>query len=225
MPFIKFKTAWIALVITCCMTVSTVQAQEGASIFGAFQSNANFFLRDTTIGAANIPQYDNQKFGAEAWLNLNYQYKAVKVGMRYDLFNNSNLLDPSGSYTDQGIGMYYAELDLGKLKLRGGHIYDQIGSGIIFRAYELRPLLFDNALLGLKLDYALHENWNLKAFTGKQRFLFGTYDAIIKGGSLDGFVQLGNPENPINMSPGIGIVSRTNSERLQKNWYLSYVIT
>lgn len=213
MPFIKFKTAWIALVITCCMTVSTVQAQEGASIFGAFQSNANFFLRDTTIGAANIPQYDNQKFGAEAWLNLNYQYKAVKVGMRYDLFNNSNLLDPSGSYTDQGIGMYYAELDLGKLKLRGGHIYDQIGSGIIFRAYELRPLLFDNALLGLKLDYALHENWNLKAFTGKQRFLFGTYDAIIKGGSLDGFVQLGNPENPINMSPGIGIVSRTNSEK------------
>ena len=188
------------------------QPQDVGNIYGALQTNANFFLRDSAIGAVNIPQYDNQKFGAEAWLNLNYKFKAVTVGMRYDMFNNSNLLIPTGSYTDQGIGMYFAQIDLGKLNIRVGHIYDQIGSGMIFRAYELRPLLFDNALFGIKMDYQLTENWKLKGFTGKQRNLFDTYQAVIKGGSIDGFIQLGSEENPINLTPGFGVVSRTNSE-------------
>jgi hypothetical protein len=192
-------------------------SQDGGSFFGAFNSNANFFIRDENIGAVDIPQYDNQKFGADAWLNLNYNYKKVKVGMRYDLFNNSNLFDPNGSYTDQGIGMYFAEIDLGKLDLRVGHIYDQIGSGIIFRAYELRPLLFDNALFGARLRYRINDNWTIKGFTGKQKFLFDTFDAVVKGGSLDGFMQLGSEENPINLIPGIGVFSRTNSdETIQK---------
>lgn len=189
-----------------------VQAVDYGSIYGAFQSNANFFIRDPNIGAVNIPQYDNQKFGADAWLNLNYKFKNVTVGMRYDLFNNSNLFNPTGSYTDQGIGMYYAKINLGKLDIRVGHIYDQIGSGIIFRAYELRPLLFDNALFGAKVDYSINDNWKIKAFTGKQRFLFDTYSGVIKGASVDGFISLGNEENPLNLSPGFGITSRTNSE-------------
>jgi len=187
-------------------------AQEGANIYGALQTNANFFLRDSTIGAVNIPQYDNQKFGADMWLNLNYSYKAVTAGVRYDMFNNSNLLNPTGSYTGTGIGMYFVELDLGKLNVRAGHIYDQIGSGIIFQAYELRPLLFDNALFGVKMDYQLAENWTIKGFTGKQRNLFETYGAIIKGGSIDGFFSIGEDEKQINFTPGFGIVSRTNSE-------------
>lgn len=198
-------------------TPTIVIAQEGGSFFGAYNSNANFFIRDEKIGAVNIPQYDNQKFGADAWLNLNYNYKKVKVGMRYDLFNNSNLFDPNGSYTGQGIGMYFAEIDLGKLDLRVGHIYDQIGSGIIFRAYELRPLLFDNALFGARLRYRINDNWTVKGFTGKQRFLFGTFDAIIKGGSIDGYIQLGSEDNPINLIPGVGVVSRTNSDETMAN--------
>jgi len=211
--YLKLLLSSVFLVIFTFST-ENLEAQETpkGSFFGAFSSNANFFIRDESIGAVNIPQYDNQKFGADAWLNLNYNYGKVKVGMRYDLFNNSNLLDPNGSYTDQGIGMYFAELDLGKLDIRVGHIYDQIGSGMIFRAYELRPLLFDNALFGARLQYQINDNWSAKAFTGKQRFLFGTYDAVIKGGSIDGFIQLGSEDNPINLIPGAGVVSRTNSE-------------
>ena len=205
----------IILIIGLGIFSTTVAQEETAdygNIYGAYQSNANFFIRDPKIGAVNIPQYDNQKFGADVWLNLNYRFKAVTAGIRYDLFNNSNLFNPNGSYTDQGIGMFFAEVDLGKLDIRVGHIYDQIGSGIIFRAYELRPLLFDNALFGAKLDYQISENWKIKGFTGKQRFLFDTYDAVIKGASIDGFIQLGSEENPLNLAPGFGIVSRTNSE-------------
>lgn len=213
MRIYKFFKTLLYLAFFQVVLIGTVVSQnDTGSFFGAFQSNANFFIRDTTIGAVNIPQYDNQKFGADAWLNLNYNYNKVKVGMRYDLFNNSNLFDPNGSYTDQGIGMYFAEINLGKLDIRAGHIYDQIGSGIIFRSYEQRSLLWDNALQGLRINYQINDNWSAKAFTGKQRFLFSSFDAVIKGGSIDGFLKLGSEEKPLNLVPGFGIISRTNSE-------------
>lgn len=205
----KLNRLIILFIVAHCSVVSF--AQEGANIYGAFQSNANFFIRDTTIGAANIPQYDNQKFGADAWLNLNYSYKKVNVGIRYDLFNNSNLLNPSSSYTDQGIGMWFAEVNLNKLDIRAGYIYDQIGSGLIFRSYEIRPLLIDNALIGVRAQYQINDNWSAKAFAGQQKFLFSRHDAIIKGGSIDGYVSFGE-KNPLNLAPGVGIVSRTLSQ-------------
>ena len=36
-----------------------------AQISGNFQANANFFIRDSLIGAANTPQYDRQLYGGE----------------------------------------------------------------------------------------------------------------------------------------------------------------
>ena len=47
------------------------------------QTNANFFISDEKRVDPGIPQYDNQKFGAESWLNLNYsiirQVQSVQI--------------------------------------------------------------------------------------------------------------------------------------------------
>ena len=130
-------------------------AQEQGVFSGSFQGNGNFFIRDTAIGAANTPQYEHQLYGADAWLNLNYNQSGFNVGVRFDLFNNSNLLNPQGSYTAEGIGRWFIDKKIDKLHLSGGYLYDQIGSGIIFRAYEERPLLIDNALYGIRLALSL----------------------------------------------------------------------
>lgn len=187
----------------------TIWGQSDRGHFtGGLESNVNFFMRDSLIGAADIPQYDKQLTGAEAWINLDYTRGDLRMGMRFDVFNNSNLLNPTSSYTDQGIGRWYIAKSINKLDLEAGYIYDQIGSGIIYRAYEQRPLLIDNALLGLKAAYHLNDNWKLKAFGGKQKFLFGTNDGILKGAALDGYLSLGE-ESPVTLSPGIGLVNRT----------------
>lgn len=186
--------------------------QDQGSFSGGFQSSSNFFLRDSLIGAFNIPQYDNELFGTQAWLDLGYTRSGFDVGVRFDMFNNSNLLNPSSSYTDQGIGRWHIAKKINKLDLRVGHIYDQIGSGIIYRAYEERPLLIDNALYGARLVYDLSENWALKGFAGRQRFLFSTYEPTIRGGSLEGFLDLTSEEEGsklLTLAPGIGFVNRT----------------
>ncbi len=196
---------FINLLAGVCMPLT---AQNEGRISGDLQTNANFFIRDSLIGAANIPQYDRQLYGAEGWLNLNYSNYGFDVGLRFDFFNNSNLLNPTDSYSDQGIGRWFVSKQIEQLGITAGYIYDQIGSGIIFRAFEQRPLLIDNALYGLKVSYDFDENWKIKAFTGQQKQLFDTYQSIIKGINGEGYISL-NDEKAISIAPGMGIVNRT----------------
>ncbi|MEM6316455.1 MAG: DUF6029 family protein [Bacteroidota bacterium] len=208
---------YTCLLATLCIyfNVSLFAQEQKGTLSGNFQANANFFIRDTAIGAANTPQYDRQLYGADAWLNLNYNYSGFDVGVRFDLFNNSNLLNPQSSYTAEGIGRWYIKKKVDKFSLAGGYLYDQIGSGIIFRAYEERPLLIDNALFGVRVAYDLNEDWQIKALTGRQKQQFDTYSPVIKAFNIDGFVA--GPENRWSISPGFGLVNRTyDDETMQR---------
>lgn len=175
---------------------------------GNFQSTASFYIRDSAIGAIGQPQYDRQLYGADAWLQLNYSNWGFDVGVRFDLFNNSQLLNPNGSYTAQGIGRWFIKKQIDKLGLSVGYLYDQIGSGIIFRAYEARGLAIDNALYGARVVYDLTPNWRLKAFTGLQKRQFDTYSAVIKGFSAEGFIQPKDENAKWSLAPGFGVVGR-----------------
>jgi hypothetical protein len=201
----------IALLIILCglsLTAKSQQWENTPQISGNFQANANFFIRDSLIGAANTPQYDRQLYGAEGWLNLNYSNWGFDVGLRLDVFNNSNLLNPTDSYSGEGIGNWFVRKRIGDLELAGGYIYDQVGSGIIFRSFEERPLLIDNALRGFQLKYFFNDNFSVKAFTGRQKQLFDTYDSVIKGINFEGFVEP-DPRSGLTLAPGLGIVNRT----------------
>lgn len=194
----------------------TLYAQSDKGILsGSFQANANFFIEDVAIGATNTPQYDHQLYGADAWLNLNYAIDGFDLGLRFDIFNNSNLLNPQDSYSDEGIGRFYIKKRIDKFSIAGGYLYDQIGSGIIFRAYEERPLLIDNALFGVRIAYDLGEDWQVKALTGRQKQLFDTYAPIIKAFNIDGYI--GNEQSKWALSPGFGVVNRTyDDETMQR---------
>ncbi len=187
-------------------------AQDKGIISGAFETNANIFLRDSAINAINIPQYDHQFFGGEAWLNLNYKIKGFTFGSRFDMFHNSNLRNPTGSYSGTGIGRWYVKKEIDKVEISAGYLYDQIGSGFIFRAFETRPLFIDNALYGVSAKYQFNENWHLMGFAGKQKNAFETYTGNIKGIRTEGFVSLGTEENPLTLAPGFGFVNRTLSD-------------
>jgi hypothetical protein len=181
---------------------------QNSHITGGLQTNANFFIADDKRVGTGIPQYDYQKFGAESWLNLNYSNWGFDMGLRFDLFNNSNLLNPSDVYNNQGIGRWFVHKNVGKLELEGGYLYDQIGSGMIYRAYEERALMIDNALLGIKVGYALNENWKIKGFTGRQKQQFSLYNTVVRGAVLEGFIKPDSLKN-FSLAPGIGAVGRT----------------
>ena len=187
-------------------------AQQGAVISGALQVNANVFLKDSAINAYLQPQYQHQFFGGESWLNLNYSYQGFTAGLRYDMYLNSNLRDPNASYTNRGIGRWFVKKTFDKFTAEVGYLYDQVGSGIIYRAYEQRPLFIDNSLLGASLKYQFNDKFSIRAFGGQQRNAFDIYSGSIKGIVTDGFFSFGSEENAVNLIPGIGFINKTISE-------------
>jgi hypothetical protein len=208
------------IIYTCLVlfALSPLAAQDasGGRISGNLEANGNFFLRDTLIGATNTPQYDRQIFGSDAWLNLNYSNWGFDFAFRFDVFNNSNLLNPQGSYTDVGIGRWYIHKQVDRFDFAAGYLYDQIGSGIIFRSFEMRPLLIDNALVGVRLGYDLTPNLRVRGFSGLQKQQFDLYRSVIAGASIDYFMA-GKPGSGFSWAPGFGIVRRTLDDNTMNN--------
>ncbi len=195
--------------IACILLkISYIYSQETLILGGGFQTNANLFLRDSQIGAFNIPQYDYQLFGSETWLDLSASYQGFTGGIRFDAFNNSNLLNPVGSYTDYGIGKWFIQKETDQFEIAAGYLYDQIGSGIIYRAYEERAQLIDNALIGASGKYKWNQNWSVRGFVGKQKNLFESYNAILKGIAVSGFYKA-TDSSSWSIAPGFGFVNRT----------------
>lgn len=206
---------------TLLFSILTMGVYAQGTFSGNLQANGNYFQRDTTIGAANTPQYDRLKTGGEAWLNLNYNISGYDFGLRFDMYQNSNIPNPQDAFSGQGIGYWQIRKQVDKLNITAGHYYDQIGSGAIFRAYEERFLAIDHSLLGLRLTYDLNDNWRIKGFSGKQRNAFGqsnfitrTYTPLINGLTVDGFRMV---NEQLSFAPGFGIVNRSLDDDLVRS--------
>ena len=187
------------------------KAQQRVNFYGTIENNINFFREDSLIGASGIPQYNNNDIGGEIWVDLHAGYKGYQAGIRLDAFQKSNLLNPTGSYSAQGIGRFYLKKDYNRFGIELGYLYDQIGSGIIFRSYESRSQLLDYALVGGKVHWDIIDNLQIRGFYGRQKRQFDIYDSDIRGLNLDGFFELGK-EKSLTLSPGIGYINRVLSQ-------------
>lgn len=180
---------------------------------GDLMMNLNFFMKDTNIKASGNPLYDNALSGSDAWLSLRYAINGYTFFVRADGFNNSNLKQPLSPNTDFGIGAWAISKEMDNLSLTVGSIYDQIGSGILFRSYEDRGLLIDNALMGFQLKYKFGDHFSMKGFTGQLKNNNSDnnlvnnvrYAPVIKGVAGEGDAAIGN----VRLMPGFGVLNRT----------------
>jgi Family of unknown function (DUF6029) len=191
--------------LLCAAILSSTAFNATAQISGELQSSINFFQRDSNVNASGNPLYNNYLSGGENWLALRYSGKdGFNANVRVDAFHNSNLLDPTKGYSAAGLGMFNVSKEWDGLTITAGHIYDQIGSGILYRAYEDRPLLIDNATFGFQAKYNIGK-YSVKAFAGQQRNLFDRFKPIIKGINVEADYDV----KDVHLNPGIGVINRT----------------
>jgi hypothetical protein len=202
----KFLSAAFGFVLLFSISFSSKLHAQG-TVSGDLELFQNFFFLDSNLLSQPIPpQYFQQLSSTDAWLNLKYRSKDIEVGVRFDLFLNSGLRTPGAVQNNQGIGFWYARKQIEKLQLTVGYFYDQFGSGAIFRAYEGRGQNLDYAIRGLHAKYDISPDWQVKAFVGRQKFLFETYQSVMKGINLEGTQSLGDE---LLIRPGLGVVNRT----------------
>lgn len=180
---------------------------------GDLQMNLNFFQKDSLIRASDNPLYDNVLSGGEAWLSMRYAINGYTFFARADGFANSNIKGLYSTSSDFGIGAWNITKEMDELTISVGSIYDQIGSGILFRTYEDRGLLIDNALIGFQLKYKFGKNINGKGFVGqlKNNNIDNNmvnnirYAPVIKGINFEGDFDLGGAH----ITPGVAALNRT----------------
>ncbi|MGB0930147.1 MAG: DUF6029 family protein [Chitinophagales bacterium] len=210
----KLKYSIILFLVSFAVCSNSISAQNEGVLSGDLQLNTRFFESDSVRDATNTPFYDYLKYGADAWFNLNYQVGDFNMGLRFDVFNNSNIFNPTREVNELGLGFWYINKKIDKLDLTAGYFYEQFGSGIVFRAYEARPLGIDQSIQGIRLKYALNDKWRITGFTGRQRNLFETYKPVIKGAKIEGYIKA---SDKIKLSPGLGVINRTIDTETMNN--------
>ena len=140
--------------LLCLTMAASLQAQNKDEDKGQLSGNLytiyQKYMRDPKIGAIT-KVYNENSASLDAWLFLNYRIKGFEFTLRYDGFYNSPLLNPQSSFTNHGIGYWQIRKRLDKLDMTIGSFYDQLGSGILFRAYEQRQIGIDGIPKGLAL--------------------------------------------------------------------------
>ncbi|MGZ5242819.1 MAG: DUF6029 family protein [Bacteroidia bacterium] len=179
-------------------------AQETGQLSGDFQVNFSAYDNDSIIGT-NTTQYFHEKSSAEAWLFLNYRIKDFTIQTRFDLFNNSPLLNPNEAYTRQGIGFYSVNKKINNFDITVGHFYDQFGSGIVFRAYEDRTIGLDYAIQGVRVQISPTDSFMIKAFTGLQKNRLDVHPQVMKGLNAEQMWRIGK----LDFLTGASFLNRT----------------
>jgi len=156
---------------------------SSGQIHGSFQMDAQYYIKDSLIGAPQVPE----KVLMNAFANLLYTNGDFSAGLRYESFQDvMQGFDPRNK--GNGIPYRFISYKSDELHVTVGNIYEQFGTGIILRTYQDWNLGIDNSVDGVDVAYTPIPGITVKGLIGTQRFFFDKGDGIVRG--LDGEVSL-----------------------------------
>ena len=161
----------LALALTVGFKASAQSFLENSQVNGSFQTDAQYYMLDEGIGITDL---NGKKFGINGFGKVNYTNGNFSAGLRFEAF----LPEMNGFRNElNGVGVanFYATYDNGFIGMTVGDIYDQFGSGLVFRTYEEWSLGMDNSLRGARIVLRPTEGVTLKAVYGRQRFYWAPY--------------------------------------------------
>lgn len=158
----------IAVAVLCVLPFSlSAQDGKGVSFHGSFQTEALVPQIDSLIGATEYAG----PFLSNSYLDLSLASKYVTAGARLELMH-APMPGFENAFAGGGLPYIYVTGNYKWFEMTVGNIYDQFGSGLIFRSYEDRPLGIDNSLRGARIVLTPYKGIRFKALGGMQRVYF-----------------------------------------------------
>lgn len=146
---------------------NSIQINAQGDISGNLEMIYQYLNEDSLIGAVQ-PQ---EKSLINSYANINYRNGGFKAGVRMEAYM-PRILGYPDRFEGAGLGYRYFGYENDLIDVTFGNFYDQYGSGLIFRAFEDRPLGFDNMMNGVRLKLKPHKGVTWRAAYGKQRLSF-----------------------------------------------------
>lgn len=163
--------------------LSSIEAQaqqQGVSVSGSIQSDVLIPQSDSETGAEKPSDWAL----TNSYADVTVQSKYVDAGARLEYLEHP-LPGFENDFRGWGLPNIYVKGKYKQVELTVGSLYDQFGSGLIFRSYEERSLGIDNAIFGARVSVRPVEQLSLKALTGRQRRYWRLNDAWITGADAE----------------------------------------
>lgn len=201
------------LIVLLIFSAGTTFSQGilGGKVSGNFQVDAQYYQKDSLIGAEEI----DEKILINAFSNIVYTNDKFSAGVRFEMYQNP-LVGFNKKNKGSGIPFRYASYNDGDWEITLGNYYEQFGSGMLFRTYEERNLGFDNAMDGIRIRVNPHKSLTIKAVWGTQRYFWDKSEGIVRG--IDGEININElfakmNESKLKIIGGLSFVTKYQSDQ------------
>ena len=191
----------LALALAFGFKASAQSFVENSQVNGSFQTDAQYYRLDKGI---DITDLDGKKLGFNGFGKVGYTSGDFSAGLRFEAFMPQlNGFRPE--LNGVGLANFYASYDNGFVGVTVGDIYEQFGSGLVFRTYEEWSLGMDNSLRGVRTVVRPVQGVTIKGVYGRQRYYWAPYlERDFKDSDYRGMVSGIDAEWDLNQSiPGM----------------------
>ncbi len=157
-------------------------SDDRGSLSASFETNTTYYFDDAATGAT-APE---GRFGSNNYLKLDYAKGGFTAGVQLEGYLPALTGYFSGTLSGQNFLTYdlYVGFASNGWDIRVGSLYEQFGSGLLFRTYEDRELGVNNALQGIRAAYNFGDFLNVRGLYGRVRDIREYSDAMVSGADL-----------------------------------------
>lgn len=174
--FLLFIGVLAAVTLATNEASAQIKAGDG-QVSIALESNNIYYAPDkrmVELGKDDPTDRTRGDFGSNDYLKVDYRLDRFSVGVQIDgylpgLYGYDQYTYQRRSSNLTAFITKYVQWEDQNWGVRIGDIYDQFGSGLIFRTYEDRALGFNNALAGGRAYYNFNNMVNVKVLAGLPR--------------------------------------------------------
>lgn len=167
-----------AMGILSLPAISQIKAGNG-QISGSLESNSIYYMNDKKF-EGNTPK---DRFGTNNYLKVDYNIGKFSAGILAEgYFPALQGYDPL--LKGAGLTSKYVQWQDKNFSFLVGDIYEQFGSGLIFRSFEDRALGFNNSLEGVHGTYNFGGYVKIKGMYGRPRYYMGHAGSWVRGADV-----------------------------------------
>lgn len=161
------------------MAEETPSGNSEGYVTGSFETNTNGYVKDGRT-TATVP---DGNFGSNNYLKLDYYNSRFTAGIQIEGYAPA-LVGYSSDLNGMNLTNYYVNWKDEDFSITAGTVYDQFGSGLLFRSWEDRAIGLNNAVTGARLTYSYNDILNVKAIWGMPRFGMKHSQTQVKGADM-----------------------------------------
>lgn len=161
------------------MAEETPSGNSEGYVTGSFETNTNGYVKDDRT-TATVP---DGNFGSNNYLKLDYYNSRFTAGIQIEGYAPA-LVGYSSDLNGMNLTNYYVSWKDEDFSITAGTVYDQFGSGLLFRSWEDRAIGLNNAVTGARLTYSYNDILNVKAIWGMPRFGMKHSQTQVKGADM-----------------------------------------